>query len=114
MYDQFYYGLIFACIGNCNQLGSDRLLQKEKNVKDYFRYKSLIMESVPQHPGVSVTSSFLRGLVKQYCGDFKAAFDECTFEESLSQLHSEQCLVVFSQNDIRPTQYGLNFYRFLS
>lgn len=80
-------------------------------MNDIDRYRKLIMESVPRHAGDSTTKSVLRLQVRQYCYDFGTTLDVATFEQALRELHDKQCLVLFSENDVRPTQFGLNSYK---
>ena len=74
------------------------------------RIKRLIMESVPYEPGRSTNGDTLFGHVSSYCDELGFMLTDPAFRNAIKELHDEQCIVRFSDKDIRPTQYGLNRY----
>ena len=74
------------------------------------RTKRLIMESVPYEPGRSTNANTLFGSVSNYCDELGIVLTDSVFRDAIRELHNEQCIVRFSDKDIRPTQYGLNRY----
>ncbi len=76
------------------------------------RIKKLIMEAVPNEPGRSTNFETLYSGVDLYCNEINLELNKEILIEALRDLHNEQSIVYFSDDDIRPTQYGLNLYYF--
>ena len=74
------------------------------------RIRGLIMESIPNEAGRTTTYSALFSDVASYCSELQLSINSDLFWTELSRLHQEQCLVYFNENNIKPTQYGLNKY----
>ena len=68
------------------------------------------MESVPYEPGRKTNFETLYSSISGYCIDLGFEITKGDLESALADLHNDQCLVRFSNSDIRPTQYGLNKY----
>lgn len=75
-----------------------------------YRIRGLIMESIPNEAGRSTTCSALFSDVASYCSELQIPINSDIFYRALSRLHQEQCLVYFNENNIKPTQYGLDKY----
>lgn len=71
----------------------------------------LIMESVPYEAGRQTDYHTLYSSVDSYCKDLGLTLSYDTFKYAIRSLHNEQSIVVFSKNNIKPTQYGLNKYQ---
>lgn len=74
------------------------------------RIKRLIMESMPYEPGGRTDYNSLLGNTSSYCDELGFVLEREDFNQALGHLNDEQCLVFFSQEDIRTTQFGLNRY----
>ena len=68
------------------------------------------MESIPHQPGAKTDYNTLYSYVGLYCSEVGIPLARPDFNYALRNLHEDQCLVRFSDLDIRPTQYGLNKY----
>ena len=68
------------------------------------------MESMPYEPGGRTDYVSLLGNTNTYCDELGLALNRDDFGQALGQLNDEQCLVFFSPDDIRTTQFGLNKY----
>jgi len=74
------------------------------------RIKKLIMESLPNEGGAKTDYNTLYSSVGLYCSEVGIPLARVDFNYALRSLSDDQCLVRFSDLDIRPTQYGLNKY----
>jgi hypothetical protein len=75
------------------------------------RIKRLIMESVPYEAGKRTNYNSLYSNVDSYCNELGYTLNKDMFNYALRTLHDEQAIVVFSNDNIKPTQYGLNKYQ---
>ena len=74
------------------------------------RVRRLIMESVPNEAGKRTTYNALFFNVASYCNELGFDLASDAFLTALKGLQKDQCLVYFNENNIKPTQYGLNKY----
>lgn len=74
------------------------------------RLKRIIMENLPRTERSQTTKLYLEIAVEQ---DLKSlGYEYCSqqFQRNLNELHDTQCLVVFTNGWVRPTNCGLNGY----
>ncbi len=76
-----------------------------------FKIMRLIMESVPYEAGRQTDYRTLYSSVDSYCGDLGIVLNSDIFRYAIKNLHNEQSIVIFSDDNIKPTQYGLNKYQ---
>ena len=73
--------------------------------------KRLIMENLPvRNDQVGITRSSLLGSCMQDGASLQLLVEPPIFEQALSSLVSEQSVVYFSSEDVRPTYKGVNDY----
>ncbi len=65
---------------------------------------------MPYEPGGRTDCNSLFGNTINYCNELGFTLSKDDFNQALRQLNDEQCLVLFTQDDIRSTQFGLNKY----
>ena len=73
--------------------------------------KRLIMENLPvRNDQVGITRNSLLGSCMQDGASLQLLVEPPIFEQALSSLVSEQSVVYFSSEDVRPTYKGVNDY----
>lgn len=73
-------------------------------------YKRMIMEVVPSAPGRKTNFDTILGGVSHYCSELDREVSLEDFRAALRELKYDQCICVFSDDDIRPTNFGLIRY----
>lgn len=69
------------------------------------------MEVIPNEPGRKTDFDSIFGAVRHYCVELGCEMiDTQMIEHALRDLKREQSVCVFSEDDIRPTNFGLIKY----